>query len=106
MPKKGEDFTASSQETLPDKQAIAHIQPSTSPSSTDQIISITDRLKSWLPTDNKSFFFEVVALVCLVIAIINFAEKGDTALVLHVLEFVAGYVGIGSFLSKWKRKDQ
>ena len=46
-----------------------------------------------------------MALVCLIIAVINFVEKGDASLVLHVLEIVGGYVGIGSFLTKWKGKD-
>lgn len=106
MPNKGKDFTTSSQETLLDKRAITRIRPSPAPTCTRQIIGARDRLKSWIPADNKSFFFELVALVCLVIAVINFAEKGDTALMLKVLEFVAGYVGIGTVLSKWKGKDQ
>ena len=47
-----------------------------------------------------------MALICLVVAVINFVEKGDTTLVLQVLEFGAGYVGIGSFLAMWKETDQ
>jgi hypothetical protein len=106
MPKKGKDFTTSSQGELSDKRAVTPIRPSTAPPPTGQIIGVKDRLKSWLPADNKSFFFELVTLVCLIVGVINFVTKGDTTIVLQVLVFVAGYVGIGSFLSKWKGKDQ
>ena len=59
-----------------------------------------DRLKKWLPADSKSLLFELVAFVCLVIAVINFAEKGDSELLLRVLEIVGVYAGVKSFSSK------
>lgn len=109
MPKTGKNSTVPSQENQPGQRTKTHAKPAVSPSSNSLNFGMADRMKSWLPTDHKSFFFELVVLVCLVISVITFAERGDTNLILHVLDIVAGYVGIervASLLSKWKGKDQ
>ncbi len=53
-----------------------------------------DILKSWAPTDGKSFLFTIWALVMLPVGIGHFAHTGDFKLLMIVFGVVSLYCGI------------
>lgn len=54
----------------------------------------SDILKSWVPTDNKSFLFTIWALVMLPVGVIHLAQTGDLRLLMIVFGTVSVYCGI------------
>ncbi len=56
--------------------------------------SIKETLISWLPTDTKTFLFELVILTYLISGVIHFSHTGDTSMLTTLLTYVAAYVGV------------
>jgi hypothetical protein len=56
--------------------------------------SIKETVISWLPTDSKTFVFELVIMTYLISGVIHFSHTGDTSMLTTLLMYVAAYVGV------------
>ena len=52
------------------------------------------KLTSWLPSDSNMLLFEIIALTCLVAAIIQFIRTGDVSMLTALLTWAGAHVGL------------